>query len=239
MTSVESANDINLEEVFVFPTSFAQQRLWFLDQLFPGNSFYNVPTAFRLTGMLDLATLEDSFNEIVRRHEVLRTTFKTVAGQPVQVIAPYLRIYLRKIDLRQLPVSERETAAQQLLLQKTQQPFNLEQGPLLRVILLQISESDYVLAIALHHIVFDEWSSALLIRELGLLYTALISGKPSPLPILPIQYADFASWQRQWLQGEVLESQLSYWRSQLENLSVLEIKSDHPREQAIGELLSC
>lgn len=232
MTSVESADDINSEEVFVFPTSFAQQRLWFLDQLFPGNSFYNVPTAFRITGMLDLATLEDSFNEIVRRHEVLRTTFKTVAGQPVQVIAPYLRIYLPKIDLQQLPVSEREVAAQQLLLQETQQPFNLEQGPLLRVTLLQLSESDYVLAIALHHIIFDEWSSALLIRELSLLYTAFSSGKPSPLPILPIQYADFASWQRQWLQGEVLEAQLSYWRSQLQDLSVLEIKSDRTRTRA-------
>lgn len=229
MASVESADDINSEEVFVFPTSFAQQRLWFLDQLFPGNSFYNVPTAFRITGILDLATLEDSFNEIVRRHEVLRTTFKTVAGQPVQVIAPYLKIYLPKIDLRQLPVSEREAAAQQLLLQETQQPFNLEQGPLLRVTLLQLSGSEYVLAIALHHIVFDEWSTALLIRELSLLYTALSLGEPAPLPLLPIQYADFASWQRQWLQGEVLESQLSYWRSQLQDLSVLEIKSDRPR----------
>lgn len=232
MTSVESADEINSEEVFIFPTSFAQQRLWFLDQLFPGNSFYNVPTAFRLTGMLDLATLEDSFNEIVRRHEVLRTTFKTVAGQPVQIIAPYLRIYLPKIDLRQLPVSERGSAAQKLLLQDTQQPFNLEQGPLLRVTLLQLSESDYVLAIALHHIVFDEWSSALLIRELSLLYTALSSDKPALLPVLPIQYADFASWQRQWLQGKVLEAQLSYWRSQLENLSVLEIKSDRTRTQS-------
>ncbi|MBW4637350.1 MAG: amino acid adenylation domain-containing protein [Gloeocapsa sp. UFS-A4-WI-NPMV-4B04] len=232
MASVESANDINLEEVFVFPTSFAQQRLWFLDQLFPGNSFYNVPTAFRITGMLDLATLEDSFNEIVRRHEVLRTTFKTVAGQPVQVIAPYLRIYLPKIELQQLPVSERGSAAQKLLLQETQQPFNLEQGPLLRVTLLQLSESDYVLAIALHHIVFDEWSTALLIRELGLLYTAFSSGKPDPLPPLPIQYADFASWQRQWLKGEVLESQLSYWRSQLQDLSTLEIKSDRTRAQS-------
>jgi amino acid adenylation domain-containing protein len=214
------------EEVFVFPASFAQQRLWFLDQLFPGTSFYNVPIVIRLTGVLNLAALEKSFNEIVRRHEVLRTTFGIVEGQPVQLIAPHLTVSLPLINLQSLPVSERETALQQLIAQKTQQPFNLATGPLLRVTLLQLDQTEYVLAIALHHIVFDEWSSAVLIRELGLLYTAFSAGKPSPLPFLPIQYADFAHWQREWLQGETRSSQLSYWRSQLHNLSTLEIESN-------------
>lgn len=218
----------NSEEVFVFPASFAQQRLWFLNQLFPGTS-YNVPTVIRLTGVLDLAALEESFSEIVRRHEVLRTTFGIVEGQPVQVIGPHFRVYLPLIDLQQLPVTEREDHAQQLIVQEIQQSFNLAQGPLLRLTLLQLSGVEYVLAITLHHIVFDEWSQALLIRELGLLYTAFSTGKPSPLPELPIQYADFANWQREWLQGEVLESQLSYWRSQLQNLSLLEIESNRPR----------
>ena len=214
------------EEVFVFPASFAQQRLWFLDQLFPGTSFYNVPTVIRLTGVLNLAALEKSFNEIVRRHEVLRTTFGTEEGQPVQLIAPHLTVSLPLINLQSLPVSEQEAAVQQLIVQKTQQPFNLATGPLLRVTLLQLDEAEYVLAIALHHIVFDEWSSAVLIRELGLLYTAFSANKPSPLPFLPIQYADFAHWQREWLQGETRSSQLSYWRSQLHNLSLLEIESN-------------
>ena len=225
MTSMQSGH--NSEEVFVFPASFAQQRLWFLDQLFPGTS-YNVLTALRLTGVLNLAALEESFNEIVRRHEVLRTTFSTIAGQPVQLIAPDLKVSLPLINLEQIPISK-EAAAKQLIVQEMQQPFNLTQSPLLRVTLLQLSITDYVLVINLHHIVFDEWSSALLIRELGLLYTAFNAGKPSPLPLLPIQYADFANWQHQWLQGEVLESQLSYWRSQLANLSVLEIPTNRPR----------
>lgn len=231
MTSAGAAHNIS-EEVFVFPASFGQQRLWFLDRLFPGTSFYNVPTAMRLTGFLDLAALEESFNEIVRRHEILRTTFGTVEGQPVQLIAPHLKISLPLIDLQQLPVSEREAAAQQAIAQELQQPFNLAQGPLLRLMLLQLNQTEYVLVINLHHIVFDEWSIALLIRELGLLYTAFCAGKPSPLPELPIQYADFAHWQREWLQGDVLQSQLSYWRSQLQNLSVLDLHNCHPRAQS-------
>lgn len=227
MNSTGSANNIS-EEVFVFPASFAQQRLWFVDRLFPGTSFYNVPTVFRLTGILNLAALEESFNQIVRRHEVLRTTFGTVEGQLMQLIASDLSVSLPKIDLQHLPQNERVAAAQELIEQEMQQPFNLAQGPLLRVTLLQLSQVEYVLVINLHHIVFDEWSIAILIRELGLLYTALCAGKPS-LPELPIQYADFAHWQREWLQKDVLESQLSYWRSQLQNLSLLEIESSRPR----------
>ena len=229
------------EEVFVFPASFAQQRLWFLDRLFPSNSFYNVPTAIRLSGILDLEALEASFDEIVCRHEILRTSFGIVEGQPVQLIAPHSKVSLSLLHLQQLPASERETAAQQAIAQEMQQPFNLERGSLLRVTLLQLDELEHVLVINVHHIIFDEWSIAILIRELGLLYTAFSTGQPSPMPELSIQYADFAHWQRQWLQGEVLESQLSYWRSQLQNLSPLEIdnrsRSDRQSKRGATELL--
>ncbi|PSM49202.1 non-ribosomal peptide synthetase [Chroococcidiopsis sp. CCALA 051] len=234
MTSIESLDNIS-EEVFVFPASFAQQRLWFLDRLFPGTSFYNVPTTVRLSGVLDLKALEESFNEIVRRHEILRTNFGVQEGQPVQLITSHSKVFLKISDLQQLPASEREAAAQQAIAREIQQPFNLDRGSLLRVTLLQLDESEYVLVINLHHIVFDEWSIAILIRELELLYSAFSTGKPSPLPELSIQYADFAHWQRQWLQGEVLESQLSYWRSQLHNLSVLEFESNRCRPKERGD----
>lgn len=227
MASVGSAySNISQEEVFVFPASFAQQRLWFVDRLFPNTSFYNVPTTLRLTGVLNLAALEESFNEIVSRHEVLRTSFDTVDGQIVQLILPYFKVSLPLVDLQQLPVGEREVAAQNAIARVIDEPFNLAEGSLLRVVLLQLGEAEYILAIVLHHIVFDEWSSALLIKELGLLYTAFCTGKPSPLPALTIQYADFAHWQKERLQGEVLATQLSYWRSQLQNLSTLELSSD-------------
>jgi len=227
MASVGSAySNISQEEVFVFPASFAQQRLWFVDRLFPNTSFYNVPTTLRLTGVLNLAALEESFNEIVSRHEVLRTSFDTVDGQILQLILPYFKVSLPLVDLQQLPVGEREVAAQNAIARVIEEPFNLAEGSLLRVVLLQLGEAEYILAIVLHHIVFDEWSSALLIKELGLLYTAFCTGKPSPLPALTIQYADFAHWQKERLQGEVLATQLSYWRSQLQNLSTLELSSD-------------
>jgi len=216
------------EEVFVFPTSFAQQRLWFLDQLVSGIA-YNVPIIVGLSGSLNLGALEQSFNAIVRRHEVLRTTFGVVEGQPVQMITPHLSVPLPLIDLQQLSMAPREAAAQRLMAQEMQQPFNLAQGPLLRLMLLQLEAAEYVLVINLHHIVFDEWSIGILIRELGLLYTAFSIGKPSLLPELPIQYADFAHWQRQWLQGEVLRSQLSYWKQQLQDLPGLELPVDRPR----------
>lgn len=229
MTLEKLTHDSSKEEVFVFPASFAQQRLWFFDQLVPGTCLYNVPTVLRLTGTLNLAALEQSFNEIVRRHEALRTTFGMVEGQPVQLIAPHLKVSLPVIDLQQLPTAQREAEAQRLIAAQMQQPFNLSQGPLLRVMLLQLKAAEYVLILNLHHIVFDEWSIGLLIRELGLLYPALMEGKPSPLPELPIQYADFAQWQREWLQGEVLRTQLAYWQKQLKDLLVLDLPERSPR----------
>lgn len=216
------------EEVFVFPASFAQQRLWFLDQLVPNNSFYNVPTAVRMQGQLDLVALGQTFNEIVRRHEALRTTFAMVEGQVTQIIAPSYELSLTVADLRETPVSDREGVARKIAIAVAQCPFDLTVGPLLRVKLLQLDEADYVLILNLHHIVSDGWSIGVLVRELGVLYTAFTEGKPSLLPDLSIQYADFAHWQREYLQGEVLESHLSYWRQQLKDLPVLNLPSDRP-----------
>jgi len=227
--TLEEPNLNSEEEVFIFPASFAQQRLWFLDQLVPDTSLYNVPTGIRLTGVLNLVALEQSFNEIVRRHEALRTTFDTLEGQCIQVIAPSLKVCLPLIHLQGLPASAREAEAQRLIWQETQHPFDLSEGPLLRLMLLQLDEAEHILLVNLHHIVFDEWSSALLISELSALYTAFIKGQPAALPELPIQYADFACWQREWLRGEVLELQLNYWRQQLQNVPVLNLPTDHPR----------
>jgi amino acid adenylation domain-containing protein len=234
MSNFPTANE-EVKEVFVFPTSFAQQRLWFLNQLAPGNPFYNVSTALRLTGRLNLAALQETFNEIVRRHETLRTTFVMVEGQPVQAISPTMSIALPKIDLRNFERLERETQARQLATQEAQRPFNLTTGALLRLMLLQVDEAEYVLLVNLHHIVADGWSMGVLIKELGTLYTAFVENKLSPLKELPIQYADFAHWQREWLETVTeqsqtpLQTQLAYWQKQLEGISVLNFPSARPR----------
>jgi amino acid adenylation domain-containing protein len=213
-----------------FPLSFAQQRLWFLEQLEPGSPFYNQPAAVRLTGALNLAVLEQSFNEIVRRHEILRTTFFMVEGQPVQAIAPTLTLTLPVVDLQELPEVARREEVRRIVAEEARQPFNLAEGPLLRGTLLQLGEAEHILLFTTHHIICDGWSRGVLIRELAALYEVFSSGKPSPLPELPIQYADFAVWQRQWLQGEVLEAQLTYWKQQLAGSPpVLELPTDRPR----------
>lgn len=211
------------------PLSFAQQRLWFLDQLIPNNPFYNIPLALHLTGSLNKPALEQTFNEIVRRHEALRTTVSIQSGQPVQVINPMLTITLPVIDLRQLPQAEREIQARQLTTQEAQRPFNLSTDSLLQVKLLWLDETEYILLLTMHHIVSDGWSIGVLIQEIAALYTAFASNQPSPLAKLTIQYADFAYWQRQWLLGEVLEKQLSYWQKQLDGISMLNLPTDRPR----------
>ncbi|WP_375501013.1 amino acid adenylation domain-containing protein [uncultured Nostoc sp.] len=211
------------------PLSFAQQRLWFLDQLIPNNPFYNIPVALHLTGLLNKAALEQTFNEIVRRHEALRTNFVIESGQPVQLINPTLTITLPIIDLRQLPQAEREIQARQFTNQEAQRPFNLSTDSLLQVKLLWLNETEYILLLNMHHIVSDGWSIGVLIQEIAALYTAFTSNQPSPLPKLTIQYADFAYWQRQWLQGEVLEKQLGYWQKQLDGISILNLPTDRPR----------
>ncbi|MEG4211267.1 amino acid adenylation domain-containing protein [Microcoleus sp. S13_B4] len=211
------------------PLSFAQQRLWFLDQLVPNNPFYNVPAALRLTGSLNFAALQQTFNEIVRRHEALRTTLAVVSGQAVQRIAAAFHLPINVVDLRNLPKESRQTEANRLTAQEAQRSFNLSNDLLLRVTLLQLDDTEYLLMLNMHHIVSDGWSIGVLIQELGALYTAFASEKPSPLPALSIQYADFAKWQREWLQGEVLETQLAYWRQQLNGISMLNLPADRPR----------
>ena len=174
------------------PLSFAQQRLWFLDQLVPNNPFYNVPAALRLTGALNFAALQQTFNEIVRRHEALRTNLAVVAGQQVQRIADALHLPIYVFDLRNLPEESRQTEANRLTAKEAQRPFNLSTDLLLRVTLLHLDDGEYLLMLNMHHIVSDGWSIGVLIQELGAIYTAFASGKPSPLPELSVQYADFA-----------------------------------------------
>jgi len=211
------------------PLSFAQRRLWFLDQLVPGNAFYNVHGALRLQWPLSVAVLERSLSEIVRRHEVLRTTFVLVDGQPMQRVAARLLIEVPVVDLRSLGASEREAEVLRLATVEAQRPFDLERGPLLRTRLLRVGEHEHVFLLTLHHIVTDGWSIAILFRELEAIYAAYAVGRESPLAELPIQYADYALWQRGWLQGEVLEAQLKYWREQLAQVSVLQLPTDRPR----------
>jgi amino acid adenylation domain-containing protein len=212
------------------PASSAQQRLWFLDQLEPGSSAYNIPLAYRLTGQLNVAALEQSVREIVRRHEILRTTLAVVDGQPFQVISPEIGLTLPIVNLQELPETEREPETQRLVAEEAQQPFDLAQEPLLRVKLLRLAPEEHLILVTMHHIVSDGWSFSVFFQELAALYEAFCTGKPSPLPELPIQYADFAHWQQQWLQSKELEAQLAYWKQQLGgNLPVLELPTDHPR----------
>ncbi|MEG4805076.1 amino acid adenylation domain-containing protein [Microcoleus sp. ARI1-B5] len=232
MAVEQGAISINMQqetEVFVFPASFAQQRLWFLNQLAPGNPFYNVSTALCLTGSLNLMALEQTFNEIVQRHESLRTTFGMFEGELVQIIAPILTVSLPTIDLQNLSPTQQETAALQLATDAAQSPFDLAAGPLFKITLLQLGETEHILLLNLHHIVADGWSIGVLVRELGTLYTAFVKNGRSPLPELPLQYADFAEWQHQYLQGDVLETQLAYWRKQLKGITAIDLPTDKQR----------
>ncbi|RYZ41973.1 MAG: amino acid adenylation domain-containing protein, partial [Myxococcaceae bacterium] len=215
------------------PLSFAQQRLWFLAQLDPSNTSYNLWAPVRLTGALDVGALERSFEALVRRHESLRTTFRSEGASPVQVITAEARVPLERVDLGTLPEDEREAATKARAEEEVRRPFLLEQGPLLRTVLLKVSEQEHVLVLVMHHIVSDYWSMGILVREVSALYEALAKGQPSPLPELPVQYPDFAVWQREWLKGEVLETQLAYWRKQLAGAPrALELPTDKPRPVA-------
>jgi amino acid adenylation domain-containing protein len=212
------------------PLSFAQQRLWFLDQFEPGSAAYNVPAAVRLTGNLDIPALERSLNEVVRRHEALRTTFATRDGQPVQIIAESMQLPLLVLDLSNLGIEERAQEVSRLTQAEALRPFDLSAGPLLRTTLLRLSADEHVALLTMHHIVSDGWSMSVFLREVAALYEAFLTGREPPLKALPIQYADYAVWQREWLTGEVLETQLSYWREQLAGAApLLNLPTDHPR----------
>ncbi|QMS92029.1 amino acid adenylation domain-containing protein [Nostoc edaphicum CCNP1411] len=210
----------------VYPLSFAQQRLWFLDRLEPGNPAYNISLAVNLKGQLDINLLEQSLNEIIRRHETLRTTFTTVNGQPVQIIASSLKLSLSVINIE----LQSNVAVQKLLTQESQRPFDLTHGPLLRAKILRLAQQEYILLLEMHHIISDGWSTEVFLQEIALLYQAFLTRSASPLAEISIQYKDFAHWQRQWLEGEVLETQLSYWKQQLEGIpAALKLPTDRPR----------
>lgn len=209
--------------------SFAQQRLWFLAQLEGASVAYNMPAVLRMKGNLEVACLQNSINAIIQRHEVLRTTFATVNGLPVQAIAPKQDIILPLLDLEGLPPDVQKQEIKRLTLEATQTPFDLEKSSLLRISLLRLHSQEYLLILTMHHIIFDGWSIGVLVRELSTLYPAFLNKEPISLPELPIQYADFAHWQRQWLQGDVLETQLTYWQKQLTGASLLDLPTDYPR----------
>ena len=212
------------------PLSFAQERLWFLDQLEPGNPFYNVASALRLKGDLHVRALEFSISEIIRRHEVLRTTIPVINGEPVQSISPAMPFKLPLVDLRMFDQGVKEIEARRLAVEEEQRPFDLVKGPLLRAQLLLIDADDYLLLFTLHHIVTDGWSTTLFMKEVAALYQAHLDGLPSPLPELPIQYADYAAWQRDESQAEALDLQIAYWKKQLGGkLPVLDLPFDRSR----------
>ena len=223
LTKIQSTTDVH-------PLSFAQARLWFLDQLEKGNPAYNIAFAVRLQGALDVTLLEQSLNEMVQRHEILRTTFSMVDGQPVQVITSSLRLFLPVEDYQNLPEVERESEVRRVMTQEARQPFDLTQAPLLRAKLLRLTQQEHIFILTLHHIIADEWSVEVFVREMAVLYKAFLAGSDSPLSELPIQYKDFTYWQRQWLQGEVLDTQLSYWKQQLDGVpAILPLPTDYPR----------
>ncbi|MEG4344556.1 amino acid adenylation domain-containing protein [Microcoleus sp. A003_D6] len=216
------------------PLSFSQQQLWFLCQLAPDTPFYNEPITIRLPGSVNITALERSINEIIKRHEILRTTFAVVDGQPVMLIKDTFNFTLPVVNLGELPEAEREPEALRLGTLEAKQAFDLTEGPLLRGTLMQLGETDYRLFLTIHHIAIDGVSLyGLFMKELATLYSAFALGLRSPLPELPIQFADFAYWQRQWLQGEVLENQLRYWKQQLADLPTLQLPTDRSRSRLL------
>ncbi|MCP4662480.1 MAG: non-ribosomal peptide synthetase, partial [bacterium] len=216
--------------------SFAQERLWLIDRLVDrttsGGVAYNVPTGLRLTGPLNVAVLAASLDRIIRRHESLRTVFAEVGGRPVQIIAPALELWPSTVDLGALEPAARDAVTRQLCLAEARRPFDLDRGPLMRMLLQRLGPEEHVLVFNVHHIIADGWSMGVLVSELAALYAAGCDERtpPATLPALPVQYADFAVWQRGWLAGELLERELAWWCGQLEGAPrELELPADRPR----------
>ena len=209
------------------PLSFSQQRLWYLDQLEPGNVAYNNPSALRLSGPLDAAALERALNEVVRRHEALRTTFALEDSGPVQRIAESLAVPMPVVPLE--AEGDRDAAIARWAREEARRPFDLAAGPLIRAALLRVDDSEHVLLVTPHHIVSDGWSAGVMMKELAVLYAAFVSGAASPLPELPVQYVDYAAWQHEWLRGPALEKELSWWKQTLADVPVLRLSTDKPR----------
>jgi amino acid adenylation domain-containing protein len=212
------------------PLSFAQERLWFLDQLQPNSPAYNIPISQHLAGPFEAGALAAAFTEIVRRHEVLRTVYAVTPSGPTQVVLASQPFHLPLLDLSRLPEEARQAEAHRLAGREAQQPFDLAHAPMLRASLVRLAPEEHVVLATMHHIASDGWSMGVLVREIQSLYEALCQGRPSPLPPLPVQYADYAVWQRGWLQGEVLEAELAYWRGRLAGApALLELPLDRPR----------
>jgi natural product biosynthesis luciferase-like monooxygenase protein/amino acid adenylation domain-containing protein len=212
------------------PLSFAQERLWFMEHLEPGQAFNNIPFAIRLEGTLNTPALERAIAEIIRRHKSVRTAFDKVGGRPVGVVVCEAAVSISTVDLRQMTASEREASANRRMFEEARRPFHLAEGPLLRVKLIRLADEEHLLLLTMHHIICDGWSMGIFNRELSALYQALSNGKPSPLPELPFEYTAFASWQRERLQGGALEEQLNFWKKQLRGAAtVLDLPTDRPR----------
>jgi hypothetical protein len=222
-------------EAYAFPASFAQQRLWFLHRLEPDSPAYNVCVAFHLSGPLHVRALERSFQTIVSRHETLRTTFGLIDGEAAQIVASTGRVSLPVIDLGALPQVEREESMRRFVEDESRRPFDLEQGPLLRFLLLRMGDEEHALIINLHHIISDGWSLPILFRELTEIYEAFSKDLTPTLPELPVQYADFAIWQSDCFAEGKLESQIEYWKKQLSDVPILQLPTDRPRHNGQTE----
>lgn len=211
------------------PLSFAQQRLWFLDQVVPHSPLYTVPLVMSFTGPLRIDLLEQGINKIVQRHEILRTTFLVVNDHPQQIISPIMPLSLSIIDLQQMPDRERQIQRLALAQEEARNPFHLATGPLIRALVLRSNTREHFLLLTIHHIIFDSWSTGILLQDLAAFYEASLHGQPAPSD-LPVQYRDYAVWQRQWLQGQRLQILIDYWRKQLTNApGLLELSFSHPR----------
>src|SRR5215831_955872 len=210
------------------PLSFAQQRLWFIETLEPGNVAYNLPFGLWFTGHMDIKALEYSLNQVVCRHEALRTRFSVCNGEPVQTIQNSAPVSVKVVDLRHTPQADREQKIELLLHDEAERPFNLEEGPLLRMQLILAGEA-YVLLGNMHHIISDGWSIGIMLREISQCYVDALQGVVTAQPALPIQYADFAVWQHEWLRSGMFDRQLEYWKKQLAAVPVLDFPTDHVR----------
>ncbi|HSU17608.1 non-ribosomal peptide synthetase [Longimicrobium sp.] len=241
MEQAGDAAPARTEAAGALPLSFAQERLWFIDRMEPGSAAYNVPAVLDVTGPLDVAALERALGEIVRRHEPLRTVFAIEGDAPVQVVQPFTGFHLPVTDLSRLPAEVRELETERALAAEARAPFDLAAGPVFRARLIRQGEREHVLSLVLHHIATDAWSGGIILRELEALYDAFRRGQPSPLPPLPMRYAEFAARQRQWLSGPALERQLEFWRARLAGApALLELPADRPRpavQDTAGALL--
>ena len=225
-TSVDAKNPVASGKVFIFPASFGQKRIWPQN---PSQSIYNMPDAVRVLGPLDVEALRRSVREVVRRHESLRTRFLATNGEISQIIETEVEVEVPVVDLGSESLEMREGAARRLIQKEINAPFDLQSVPLWRVKLFHLGDQDHIVVLVLHHIISDGWSMGVMLREVSLLYSAFVSGQPSPLPELPLQYADFSEWERESMQGKAFEKELAYWKAHLSGTTALNLPYDRPK----------